>query len=711
MPDGFPIACAYSVDINGNIGDTCASNPAELSNTNNKVIVSRDYTGFGGGDMDGHGTGVAMIAAGLTNNAAYDLLLSDGVTILPIPLNPITGVAPGAWLGAYKVVGPDGGSTVGILRAAEDAVNDGMQVLNLSLGSASLYSEDESGGAVPEAISTAVAAGVAVVIAAGNDGSSAFDEQQPSTISFPAVAADAITVGAIGNGRMFDYSVTVSGMAPVEAGLPDVSVDFNLPDLIDPLNGPLFDVTTVDPTGLACTTLPANSLNRQIALIFRGSCTFDIKLINAAEAGAIGAVMVDNRQEHPFNMYLTAASIPALLVDQNSGLNMQAAADAGGATAYLDFGAITPFAANPQTIAYYSSSGPTQAGNIKPDLMAVGGQPINSINDTALIDDGLAPYSYTGAQVLTALSTVVAAEEGLTDAYQIASGTSFATPFVAGSIAVLMAARPGLTVPQYKSLVVNSAPQLIVCDDYSPPDSGICNDGSTPLAPLIQNVGSGSLDLFGAYQNNLAAVPASINFQTASGSVNSTIPVSVTNVGAAADSFTVVVNPLDGTLTPTVDTATFQLAPGQTQIVNVTVAATNLQPGTYHDGNIVITGTQTPIATSLAYWFGVPGTTVYDIVLLNQNQLNGGAAPRQEVAIYVRYTDAIGMPIAGATPTVTVPGTAGRVISIVPAGDIPGTWMIVVRLDSGLAEGGDEFDITVGTLQPPLQVFIPIVSN
>jgi minor extracellular serine protease Vpr len=711
IPNGFPIACDYSVDGSGNIGSTCSSNPAELANTNNKVIVSRDYTGDGGGDNDGHGTGVSMITAGLTNNAVFDVILSDGVTILPIVLNPITGVAPGAWLGAYKVVGSNGGTIAGALLAAEDAVNDGMQVLNLSIGSASINAEDEIGGPVPRAISAAVAGGVVVVIAAGNDGFSAFGGMQPTTIDYPAVAADAITVGAIGNGRLFDYSVTVSGMAPVEAGLPDISQDLNFPDLIDPFKGPLFDITKIDSTGLACRALPNNSLNQQIALIFRGTCTFDTKLNNAMNAGAIGVIVVDNQAEPVFPMSLGSASIPALLVTQSDGLNMQTAADAGGATVYLDFGAITPFPSNPQTIAYYSSSGPTQAGNIKPDLMAVGGQPINWVNDPAMFADFGTDYP-TGSQVLTAFSTVVTAMQGLTDPYQIASGTSFAAPFVTGSIAVLMAARPGLTPVQYKSLVVNSAPQLVVCDDFSPPDGGACFDGTSPLAPLVQNVGTGSLDLYGAFQNNLTATPVSINFQTASGNtVNSTIPVTVTNVGAAADTFSVAVNPLDGNLTPAVDTSTFRLAPGQTQTINVTMASNNLQPGWYHDGNVVITGTQTPIATNLAYWFGVPGTDIYTVNLLNQNQLNAGAAPRQTVAILVRYTDVIGMPITGPAPTVTVPGTSGRVLNIIPAGDIPGTWEIDVKLDNGFAQGGDEFDITVGNLQSPLAVFIPISSN
>ena len=70
MPNGFP---------NG-----------DLPYPNNKVIVARNYSGESSvTDTFGHGTAVAMVAAGVTNVGPY---------------GPITGVAPKAWLGNYKVI-------------------------------------------------------------------------------------------------------------------------------------------------------------------------------------------------------------------------------------------------------------------------------------------------------------------------------------------------------------------------------------------------------------------------------------------------------------------------------------------------------------------------------------------------------------------------------------------------------------------------------
>ena len=85
MPAGFPLA------------DT----QADLAYTNNKVIVARSYANlFGTPDPDlsaadhlGHGTATAMVAAGVSNAG---------------PLATISGVAPQAWLGSYKVFGTPG---------------------------------------------------------------------------------------------------------------------------------------------------------------------------------------------------------------------------------------------------------------------------------------------------------------------------------------------------------------------------------------------------------------------------------------------------------------------------------------------------------------------------------------------------------------------------------------------------------------------------
>src|SRR5262249_19428035 len=94
--------------------------------TNAKVIVAKNYTVLlpDGGDpdahdRDGHGTGTALAAAG-----------GPAAT----PYGPVNGVAPKAYLGNYKVLDANGSTSDVIAKAIDDAVADGMDVLNISLG-------------------------------------------------------------------------------------------------------------------------------------------------------------------------------------------------------------------------------------------------------------------------------------------------------------------------------------------------------------------------------------------------------------------------------------------------------------------------------------------------------------------------------------------------------------------------------------------------
>ena len=116
---------------------------------NNKVIVARSYVpllnsgdattstpdDYSPRDRVGHGTATAMAAAGVTNTG---------------PSDTITGVAPKAFLGSYKVFGSPGvnpfASGDAIIEALDDAFNDGMDIASLSLGGPALTGPLDSGG-------------------------------------------------------------------------------------------------------------------------------------------------------------------------------------------------------------------------------------------------------------------------------------------------------------------------------------------------------------------------------------------------------------------------------------------------------------------------------------------------------------------------------------------------------------------------------------
>ena len=171
MPDGFPHVNADS----------------DMAYTSNKVIVARSYASLfaardpdpSASDHSGHGTATSMAAAGVTNAG---------------PLATIAGVAPKAWLGSYKVFGSpgvnDGATESAVLKALDDAVSDGMDVINLSLGSdlTPLPANDPEVAAVERAS----ALGVIVVVASGNNG------PDPATVGFAGYGALGHCSGSVG---------------------------------------------------------------------------------------------------------------------------------------------------------------------------------------------------------------------------------------------------------------------------------------------------------------------------------------------------------------------------------------------------------------------------------------------------------------------------------------------------------------------------------
>jgi minor extracellular serine protease Vpr len=681
VPSGFPIACDYGKSAAGNL-TTCAKSTTELANTNAKVIVSRDYTGTGGVDTQGHGTGVAMIAAGLTNIATIDFPIPGGGTF-PVGFDPITGVAPAAWLGNYKVCDAhDGCLTSWFLQAVDDAINDGMNIINYSVSGSDTATTLEGAGPESTAITNALAATVPVVVAAGDDGFNASGGQSAGTIGDPAAAPDSIAVGAMGNERAFDYAVKTPNLSPIRSTIPQGPQRTRV-------TGGIVDVATIDGTGFACGSLPSGSLTGAIALIQRGPasspCAFDRKLNTAQGAGAVGAVVFDDAPNEYVTMQLTSATLPAMFVTQADGLTLQLlAAENAGASTTLDFTRLTPFPVSTSVMANYSSAGPTPAGNVKPDLVAVGGA------------------DPTGAgQVITAESTHQAA-----DPYQVVSGTSISAPFVSGSIAVLMAARAGFTGQQYKSMVVNSAGILKICDDNSIPASGQCGDGSFPVNAQAQVAGAGRLDLLSAYFTEMTSAPTALSFGTGAGAVSITKPLNLTNIGLVSDTFTVRIVPVDGSIAPTVDMASFTLGQAATQTINLTLSGSGLPPGSICDGFIVISGGTDAAQTTVPYWYGVPGSTAQSVAVLNRQALNAGAAQGSTISILVRSVDAIGLPVAAGPPIVSAPGTKAIIGSITAVGDIPGTYQINATVDTGGITGSDTFVVRIGGAT--VQVVLPV---
>ena len=585
VPDGFPLV--------NNFSDTPF--------TNNKIIVARNYvTGSSARDQLGHGTAVAMAAAGVTNAG---------------PLATITGVAPKAWLGSYKVNDQLSFEAGLLLKALDDAVKDGMDIINISAGVAVSSQLDRD--PLVAAVERASALGVVVVLAAGNEGPSL------NTIDSPASAPSAIAVGASENDRMFvTASIQVDG---VPAYLAQTSTG---PKPASSITGRLMDVTGVDPTGEACAPLPPGSLTGAVALIVRSPrtgnpCSFELKLMNAQNAGALAAVVYMNPDSPELViMNVGAAALPAVSVDGSAGLELRRRLlSSPGLSLTIQFGS-SPLFRNPNLITSFSSRGPNVDLRIKPDLVAVG------------------DYLYLATQKVNSSSELYDGTGYLTDA----RGTSFSAPLVAGAAAVLKAARAGFTAAQYRSLVVNSATPIAAA--------------SGALFPL-QSTGTGLLNIDAALHSTVAVSPVSIGFGSGAAAVDVRKTLSITNLAAVDDTFTLWITPMRG-VTPVVENTSVRIAAGESQDLAVRLALSAPLAGV-SEGYVHIRSTRSDVDTIVPYWYAATDQQAFDIPILSA-PTTGRTGSLQRINF--RVVDRSGVPLFDTLPAVRVINGEGTVSSV-----------------------------------------------
>jgi minor extracellular serine protease Vpr len=648
---------------------------SDTAYTNSKVIVARSYAALfnavedtlSAEDVVGHGTGTAMAAAGVQNTG---------------PFGTIVGVAPKAWLGAYKVIGANGGGDQSVIvKALDDAVADGMDVLNLSLGLQGAEALRLADDVEAQEIQRIVGLGIIVVDSSGNGSNAAFLDD-PNTISSPATAPSTISVGASFNNRIFFPASVMAPGGALYGAFTDNGPDQTNPPPSGPVSGQVFDVSTLDTIGDACLPFPRGSMTGMIALIIRGTCTFESKMDDVQGAGAVAALIYTP----PNNDLPTlsggafsagAATLPAVIIDNLDGvaIKQQLAANPS-LTVTLNF-TITSVS-NPADIALFRSPaspngvpgfsvGPSVDGSIKPDLVAVGTDIYTATETTAPNGELYDPSGYVPG----------------------VAGTSYSAPLVSGAAAVLKAFRPGLTVDQYRSLLINTA-------------------GTIP--GRVMEIGAGLLNAQAAVTATFAANPTALSFNIGDGNPNISQTLTISNVGASAESYTLAVAPRDaGVPAPALGSSTLSVQPGQSASVPVTFVGSGLAGGQY-EGYVTIQGSQSGVQERVPYWYGVPTnvpaniTPVFVTGFDDGAQYNAGA--RITDAIEFRVTDSSGIIIANPQATVTalpgdptiptVTGTVTGTISI--DNQFPGVMRVSVRLST--SPGANIFQIAVGNLTP-----------
>ncbi|OZU88445.1 peptidase S8 [Virgibacillus indicus] len=357
-------------------------------------------------EYTGKGVKVAVIDTGIDYNhpdltssyvAGYDLvdLDEDPMETLPAQGMPtlhgthvagiiagngeLNGVAPDADIYAYRALGPGGsGTSVQVIAAMEKAVEDGVDIMNLSLGNAVNGPDYPTSMAVNKAIDL----GIAVVIANGNNGPGHW------TVGSPATASKALSIGASSPPELIPY---------LYESLMDREI------AIHPMVGSV--PWKLDKTYPILSAEENRNLHGKIALFRRDTVPFYEKAKLAEERGAI-AVLISNNEDGKFQGMIEnerPVTIPVASISKLDGewLRKQQKNNS--------FQMKTIYKEKPSTIAEFSSRGPVTVNwDIKPDVLAPG---------------------------TNILSTVP-------DGYQKLQGTSMAAPHVAGAIALVKEAHP-----------------------------------------------------------------------------------------------------------------------------------------------------------------------------------------------------------------------------------------------------------------------------
>ncbi|WP_394218241.1 S8 family serine peptidase [Halobacillus trueperi] len=400
----------------------------------------------------------------------------------------LKGVAPEAQILGLKVFGndPEMPSTYGdiYVKAIDDAILLGADVINMSLGSTASFVDEED----PEqkAIARAVDNGVMMAISAGNSAKfgEGFDTPLASNpdiglVGAPGLSTDSLQVASFENKYLMldGFNTRING----EEGpaVPFLSASDVHPDSLEEGYHELVYAGLGRTPGDSDASPEANDfegvdVEGKIALIQRGESTFVSKTLNAQERGAKGVIIFNN-----VSGYISMASsgeitIPQLSIMKDLGENLRDELEAGG-TVEVSFEGEEVQSLNPEfgSLSSFTSWGVTPNLDFKPEITAPGGNILSTLQD---------------------------------DDYGLMSGTSMAAPHVAGGSALVMQRIEDEfdlagedRVEMAKNILMNtSVPQM---------DTGRYNSAlnfGLPFSPRRQ--GAGLMDLHAAMQTPAIAI-------------------------------------------------------------------------------------------------------------------------------------------------------------------------------------------------------------
>ncbi|MCX7552608.1 S8 family serine peptidase [Marinicella sp. S1101] len=522
-------------------------------------------------DENGHGTHTASTAGGnlvLTASA-------NGVENIEI-----SGVARHANVIAYDACytsaqGQGLCPNVSTLASIDQVIADGIvDVVNYSIGGGtSPWTE-----AVSQSFLAATDNGVFVSASAGNSG--------PGPATLGHVEPWTATVGASTHTRGFETLLSMTGPGTPGAEVTDIAyITSNGPAFGAPITGGVQYSEVVDPANLeACVPFPANSFDGLVALVSRGTCSFEDKVNNSSDAGAIAVIVHNDDRAVAFGMNVgTTTTIPSVSIPQADGFALRDFILANPAPA-AQIEIVNPAIVNTEqadVMADFSSRGPSPFEVNKPDVTGPGVNILAAFNDNEFIPTN-------------------ADEE-----YGIISGTSMSSPHNAGAAALLKELQPNWSAPEIKSALMMTAVTAGVTKE----------DATTPADAFDRGAGRIQVDL--ASSSGLVMDESAFDFLL-SDPANGGDPKELNlasykndncvgscsftrefrSVAADPVTYSASLSDVVGTVTP----SSFTVNPGQSVNLTVDIDGSALPAGAVSFGELVLT----PQAESQNFDLGAP---------------------------------------------------------------------------------------------------------
>ncbi len=552
----------------------CASDPIDHV-CNAKLLGVYDYVGAGNGhDTLDHGSHTASTAAGNRISINY-----GGAQVI------LSGMAPNAHVISYKVCDDSGCPGNASTSAVNQAIADGVDSLNFSIGPTGGPPRSPWTDSTELAFLEAFSDGISTATSAGNSG--------PNASTVYKLPPWALVTANTQHGRIFGYPVTVN---PGSDNLGSIALAASA-DLAPALTTDLTNLDLVwggnsgNQDGCAAWT---ESLTGKVGIVQRGTCSFKIKLQNMYDAGAVFGLIYNNAPGAPIIMGTDSGfvSMPGAMISLADGLLVE-----GVATSPMTVTILSDLVSGTRPdwgdiLADSSSRGPiTNFEMLEPDLAAPG-------------------------------TNILAAYAG-PDQIDLMSGTSMASPHVAGSTAVMRSQFPDWSPAAIRSAIIMTALAGTSVDyDLSPVTPFVYGNGridmsKAALAGLVMEV---------SYAEYVAANPAvggnirTLNipsYQNSNCLGGCTFIRTLTNVAGVDTDYTIAIEKTPDVTITTTPAGAFTIPAGGTQTISVNVAPSITSGGAWQFGRISFETADTfasgkPISTTaftLAAKAAVQGST------------------------------------------------------------------------------------------------------